>query len=88
MLHMSDDMVEVDGTRGGVCEQTTPVDGVTVSVRATAPVKPVERVTVIVEDPLLPARTVRELGLALKTNAWTENVTFVARVEVPSFAET
>lgn len=81
-------MEEVDGTTGGVCEQTTPVDGVTASVRAIAPVKPVERVTVIVEDTLLPERTVRELGLALRRNAWTENVTFVARVEVPSLAET
>ena len=88
VLHVSEEVVEVDVTIAGTWEQTTPVEGVTVSVNVTAPVKPVDRVIVMVDEAGLPERTVRELGLAERRNAWTENVTFVARVEVPSLAET
>jgi hypothetical protein len=42
-----------------------PVDGETLEVRVTVPVKPFCAVTVIVEEPAAPARTVKLVGLAV-----------------------
>jgi hypothetical protein len=56
------------------------VDGETVSVKATAPVKPVARATVIVEVPVEPTRTLTELGVAASWKAVTMKVTLVERL--------
>jgi hypothetical protein len=45
--------------------QVRPVDGETLEVRVTVPVKPFWAVTVIVELPARPARTVTLVGLAV-----------------------
>ena len=44
--------------------QVRPLLGVTDEVRPTVPVKPLCAATVIVEDPVAPARTVITVGLA------------------------
>jgi len=54
-----------------------PVEGDIVSVRETGPEKPFRPVTVIVEDPLAPARVVTVVGLAVVVKSWDVNVTVV-----------
>jgi hypothetical protein len=55
----------------GVRVHVRPVAGETVSVRATVPAKPWSEVTVIVEVPDAPARTVTLVGLATIVKSWT-----------------
>lgn len=50
---------------GGERVQTSPVLGDIEEVRLTVPVKPLWAVTVIVEVPAVPARTVTTVGLAV-----------------------
>lgn len=55
--------------------QVRPVDGDTFDVRATVPVNPWSELTVIVEAPETPARTVTVVGLAETVKSWTVNAT-------------
>jgi len=52
-------------TLAGVRVQVRPVDGDIVEARLTVPLKPCRAVTVIVEVPACPARTVTVVGLAV-----------------------
>jgi len=52
-------------------EQLNPDDGEVEFVRATVPVKPFTDVTLIVELPTAPARTVTLDGLAATVKSWT-----------------
>jgi hypothetical protein len=58
----------------GVRVQARPVDGETTEVRLTTSLKPCRAVTVIVEVPETPARTVTEVGLAVIVKSWTVSV--------------
>jgi hypothetical protein len=60
------DRVEVPDpvTLFGVKVQVSPVDGFTTAVRLTTPLKLCRAVTVMVEVPETPARTMVEIGLA------------------------
>jgi len=49
----------------GVSVQVRPVDGDIVDARLTVPLKPCRAVTVIVDVPAWPARTVTLVGLAV-----------------------
>jgi len=51
--------------------QAKPVEGETVSVRATVPAKLWTDVTVILEVPEIPARSVTLVGLADTVKSWT-----------------
>ena len=52
-------------------EQLNPDDGEVEFVRATVPVKPLTDVTLIVELPTAPAKTIILDGLALTMKSWT-----------------
>ena len=52
-------------------EQLNPDDGEVEFVRATVPVKPLTDVTLIVELPTAPAKTVTLDGLAVTMKSWT-----------------
>ena len=52
-------------------EQPNPDDGEVEFVRATVPVKPFTDVTLIVELPIAPAKTVTLVGLAATVKSWT-----------------
>ena len=52
-------------------EQLNPDDGEVEFVRATVPVKPFTDVTLIVELPIAPAKTVTLVGLAATVKSWT-----------------
>jgi len=71
------DRVEVPEpvTLVGVRVQVRPVAGETVAVRETIPLKPFRAVTVTVEVPEAPARTVTVAGLAAIVKSWTVKVT-------------
>jgi hypothetical protein len=71
------DRVEVPDpvTLVGVRVQVKPVAGETVAVRETIPLNPFRAVTVIVEVPEAPARTVTVAGLAAIVKSWTVKVT-------------
>ena len=55
--------------------QVTPVDGEATEVKLTMPLKPCRVVTVIVEVPETPARTLTETGLAEIVKSCTVSVT-------------
>ncbi len=59
----------------GVRVQVRPVDGETVDVRATAPLKPFTAVMVMVEVAVPPTLIDAEVGLAPIVKSWTTNVT-------------
>jgi len=59
----------------GVRVQVRPVDGATPAVRLMMPLKPCNAVTVIVEVPETPARTVTEVGPAEMVKSCTVTVT-------------
>jgi len=67
----------------GVRVQVRPVAGDTVAVRATTPLKPWRAVTVIVEVPEAPARTVTAVGLAAIVKSWIVKVTVAEWVRLP-----
>jgi hypothetical protein len=58
--------------------QVRPVLGDTIEVRATVPANPLSVVTVIVEVPLTPARTVTLVGFAAIVKSCTVYVTVTA----------
>jgi hypothetical protein len=60
-----------------------PVAGATVADSDTVPLKPCNAVTVIVEVPDAPARTVTFAGLAAIVKSWTVNVTVAECDSVP-----
>jgi len=55
--------------------QLRPVDGETVAVRLTVPVKPLRPVTVMAEVPVPPEGKLRVVGLAVTEKSWTVYVT-------------
>ena len=59
----------------GVRVQVSPVNGETTEAKLTTPLKPCRAVTVIVEVPETPARTVTEVGLAVIVKSCTVSVT-------------
>jgi hypothetical protein len=61
----------------GVREQVRSVLGDMVEARATVPANPLRAVTVIVEVPLTPARTVALVGLAAIVKSCTVKTTVV-----------
>jgi len=71
----------------GASVQIRPLDGVIVAVRATVPVKPLIRDTVIVEVPATPAVAVTLAGLAVMvklggtSRMWIENVLWKVNVK-------
>jgi len=71
----------------GASVQIRPLDGVIVAVRATVPVKPLIRDTVIVEVPATPAVVVTLVGLAEiakfggTRRIWIENVLWKVNVK-------
>jgi len=62
----------------GVRIQVRPVLGATVAARVTVPANPLSAVTVIVEVPLTPARTVTPVGFAAIVKSCTVYVTVTA----------
>jgi hypothetical protein len=69
--------VEIPGpvTLVGARVQIRPVDGDTIAVRLTTPLKPCSAVTVTVETPETPARTGTEVGFATTVKSWDVNET-------------
>ncbi len=59
----------------GVRMQVRPVEGESVAVRLTTPLKPCRALTVIVEDPEALPSTVTTVGLAAMAKSWTVYVT-------------
>jgi hypothetical protein len=57
--------------------------GETEEVRVTVPVNPFVAVTVMVDVPVVPARTVTLVGLAAIVKSWTVNVTVAVWVRLP-----
>jgi len=60
-----------------------PLAGETEEVRLTVPVKPLCGLTVIIEVPVAPARTVRVVGLAVTVYGFPELILTVALVVIP-----
>jgi len=57
--------------------QVRPVDGETVVVRETVPVKPLKPETEIVEGPVEPDETMTLVGFVAMVKSWTLKVTVV-----------
>jgi len=51
--------------------QVRPVEGATVAVSETVPVKPLRPDTVIVEDPVEPDETMTLVGFVVTVKSWT-----------------
>jgi hypothetical protein len=64
-------VVALNATLVGLTVQVSPVNGETVSVRLTVPVKPLRPATVIVDVPAEPARTVTLVGEEDTVKSWT-----------------
>jgi hypothetical protein len=64
--------------------QVKPVAGDTVDVRATVPPKPRSALTLMVDDPEAPARTLMLVGLAETVKSWTVKPTVCEWDSVPS----
>ena len=63
--------------------QVRPVAGLTFGVRFTTPANPSSAVTVIVEVPKTPARTVTLVGPAAIVKSWTVKVTVAECERLP-----
>ncbi len=63
-------------------------EGLTVSVKATMPAKPLTPFTVMVEDPFSPVLTVTTDGLASRVKSWTAKLTSAERDSEPIEAVT